>query len=305
MEEDISQTLRGLLDEKRVLPDEPMSLHTTFCIGGKADVLVKPASVTEIEAVIRCCGEYALPYYVIGNGSNLLVGDKGIRGVVIELGNEFAQIEAAEDDTLWVQAGCLLSKVANTAWKKGLTGLEFASGIPGTIGGAVKMNAGAYGGEMKDIIDSVTVLTPEGEIMILPQDRMEFGYRKSIVSEKNYIILEVRLQLRKGDVKKIASRMRELNEARREKQPLEYPSAGSTFKRPEGHFAGKLIMEAGLAGFRIGDAQVSEKHCGFVINRGQATASEIQAVMQEVIHRVQEQFQVTLEPEVCKIGEFF
>ena len=167
------------------------------------------------------------------------------------------------------------------------------------------MNAGAYGGEMKDIIDSVTVLTPEGEIMILPQDRMEFGYRKSIVSEKNYIILEVRLQLRKGDVKKIASRMRELNEARREKQPLEYPSAGSTFKRPEGHFAGKLIMEAGLAGFRIGDAQVSEKHCGFVINRGQATASEIQAVMQEVIHRVQEQFQVTLEPEVCKIGEFF
>lgn len=298
-------TLREIIDEKRIFLDEPMSRHTTFGVGGNADILVKPTNVPEIQAIIQWCGKQGLSYYIIGNGSNLLVGDKGIRGVVIQIGTEFSQIEIRDHNTIWVQAGCMLSKVANLAMKKGLTGMEFASGIPGTIGGAVMMNAGAYGGEMKDIIDCVTLLTPEGEILVLPQDQMRFGYRSSIVSEKNYIVLEVHVQLQTGDSQNISERMRELNEARREKQPLEYPSAGSTFKRPEGYFAGKLIQDAGLAGYRIGDAQVSEKHCGFVINRGQATAKDIEAVIQEVISQVQERFQVTLEPEVRKIGEFF
>lgn len=298
-------TLREIIDEKRIFLDEPMSRHTTFGVGGNADVLVKPVNASEIQAILQWCGKQGLSYYVIGNGSNLLVGDKGIRGVVIQIGNEFSQLEMRDHNTIWVQAGCMLSKVANLAMKEGLTGMEFASGIPGTIGGAVMMNAGAYGGEMKDIIDCVTLLTPDGEILVLPQAQMKFGYRSSIVSEKDYIVLEVCLQLQSGDSQTIAEQMRELNEARREKQPLEYPSAGSTFKRPEGYFAGKLIQDAGLAGYRIGDAQVSEKHCGFVINRGQATAMDIETVIQEVIARVQEQFQVTLEPEVRKIGEFF
>lgn len=297
-------TLREIIDEKRIFLDEPMSRHTTFGVGGNADVLVKPVNASEIQAILQWCGKQGLSYYVIGNGSNLLVGDKGIRGVVIQIGNEFSQLEIRDHNTIWVQAGCMLSKVANLAMKEGLTGMEFASGIPGTIGGAVMMNAGAYGGEMKDIIDCVTLLTPDGEILVLSQAQMKFGYRSSIVSEKDYIVLEVCLQLQSGNSQTIAEQMRELNEARREKQPLEYPSAGSTFKRPEGYFAGKLIQDAGLAGYRIGDAQVSEKHCGFVINRGQATAKDIEAVIQEVIARVQEQFQVTLEPEVKKIGEF-
>lgn len=298
-------TLREIIDEKRIFLDEPMSRHTTFGVGGNADILVKPVNVSEIQAMLQWCGKQGLSYYVIGNGSNLLVGDKGIRGVVIQIGTEFSQIEVRDHNTIWVQAGCMLSKVANLAMKEGLAGMEFASGIPGTIGGAVMMNAGAYGGEMKDIIDCVTLLTPDGEILVLSQAQMKFGYRSSIVSEKDYIVLEVCLQFQSGNPQNIAERMRELNEARREKQPLEYPSAGSTFKRPEGYFAGKLIQDAGLAGYQIGDAQVSEKHCGFVINRGQATAQDIEAVIQDVITRVQERFHVTLEPEVRKIGEFF
>ncbi len=304
MEGDILGTLREVIDPKRIFFDESMKKHTTFRIGGNADVLVKPSSVTEIEAVLHWCSEQSVPYYIIGNGSNLLVGDEGIRGVVIQIGNDFGQIEIGEDQTIWVQAGCMLSKVANAALEHELTGMEFASGIPGTIGGAVMMNAGAYGGEIKDIIDCVTLLTPDGEIQILPQDQMEFGYRESIVSKRNYIVLEVKLRLSKGNRKQISAKMKELNEARRQKQPLEFPSAGSTFKRPEGFFAGKLIMDAGLAGYRIGDAQVSEKHCGFVINRGNATAKEIETLMNDVINRVEEMFQVTLEPEIRKIGEF-
>lgn len=304
MEGDILGTLREVIDPKRIFFDESMKKHTTFRIGGNADVLVKPSGVTEIEAVLHWCSEQSVPYYIIGNGSNLLVGDEGIRGVVIQIGNDFGQIEIGEDQTIWVQAGCMLSKVANSALEHELTGMEFASGIPGTIGGAVMMNAGAYGGEIKDIIDCVTLLTPDGEIQILPQDQMEFGYRESIVSKRNYIVLEVKLRLSKGNREQISAKMKELNEARRQKQPLEFPSAGSTFKRPEGFFAGKLIMDAGLAGYRIGDAQVSEKHCGFVINRGNATAKEIETLMNDVINRVEEMFQVTLEPEIRKIGEF-
>lgn len=304
MEGDILSSISEIIDEKRILRNEPMKKHTTFRIGGPADVLVKPATITEIEQVLQCCEEQAVPYYVVGNGSNLLVGDEGIRGVVLQLGNDFSEVEVCEDDTIWVQAGCMLSKVANLAAEHALTGMEFAAGIPGTIGGAVMMNAGAYGGEMKDIIECVTLLTPDREVLILPQDQMEFGYRESIVSKENYIVLEAKLRLQKGEPEAIEAKMKEYSEARRSKQPLEYPSAGSTFKRPEGYYAGKLIMDAGLAGYRVGDAQVSEKHCGFVINCGQATAKDVIAVMNDVIHRVAEAYQVELEPEVRKIGEF-
>ncbi len=304
MEGDILGSIREVLNEEQIFFDEPMKKHTTFRIGGNADVLVKPTSIAEIEAVIAWCDEHAIPYYVIGNGSNLLVGDDGIRGVVIQISSEFSGIEVGEDETIWVQAGCMLSKIANVALEHSLKGMEFAAGIPGTIGGAVMMNAGAYGGEMKDIIECVTLLSPDGKIQILPEDQMEFSYRESIVSKMNYIVLEVKLQLQAGEAEEIAAKMKELNEARREKQPLEFPSAGSTFKRPEGHFAGKLIMDAGLAGYRVGDAQVSEKHCGFVINRGEATAKDVVTLMNDVVSRVEEQFQVTLEPEVRRIGEF-
>lgn len=304
MEGDISSNIRKIVGSERVYTEEPMSRHTTFRIGGNADIFVTPGSISEIEQILKCCEEQSVPYYVIGNGSNLLVGDGGIRGVVIQIGAEFAEVEVGEDDTIWVQAGCLLSKVANAAMEHALTGMEFASGIPGTIGGAVMMNAGAYGGEMKDIVECVTVLTPDGEVQIIPQDQMEFGYRESIISKRNYIVLEAKLHLNKGVPEEISMKMKELNEARRKKQPLEYPSAGSTFKRPEGYFAGKLIMEAGLSGYRVGDAQVSEKHCGFVVNRGHATAEEVVTLMNDVIHQVEEAHQVRLEPEIRKIGEF-
>lgn len=304
MEGDISSNIRKIVGSERVYTEEPMSRHTTFRIGGNADIFVTPGSISEIEQILNCCEEQSVPYYVIGNGSNLLVGDGGIRGVVIQIGAEFAEVEVGEDDTIWVQAGCLLSKVANAAMEHALTGMEFASGIPGTIGGAVMMNAGAYGGEMKDIIECVTVLTPDGEVQIIPQDQMEFGYRESIISKRNYIVLEAKLHLNKGVREEISMKMKELNEARRKKQPLEYPSAGSTFKRPEGYFAGKLIMETGLSGYRVGDAQVSEKHCGFVVNRGHATAEEVMMLINDVIHQVEEAHQVRLEPEIRKIGEF-
>lgn len=304
MEGDISSNIRKIVGSERVYTEEPMSRHTTFRIGGNADIFVTPGSISEIEQILKCCEEQSVPYYVIGNGSNLLVGDGGIRGVVIQIGAEFAEVEVGEDDTIWVQAGCLLSKVANAAMEHALTGMEFASGIPGTIGGAVMMNAGAYGGEMKDIVECVTVLTPDGEVQIIPQDQMEFGYRESIISKRNYIVLEAKLHLHKGIPEEISMKMKELNEARRKKQPLEYPSAGSTFKRPEGYFAGKLIMEAGLSGYRVGDAQVSEKHCGFVVNRGHATAEEVMMLINDVIHQVEEAHQVRLEPEIRKIGEF-
>lgn len=304
MEGDISSNIRKIVGSERVYTEEPMSRHTTFRIGGNADIFVTPGSISEIEQILKCCEEQSVPYYVIGNGSNLLVGDGGIRGVVIQIGAEFAEVEVGEDDTIWVQAGCLLSKVANAAMEHALTGMEFASGIPGTIGGAVMMNAGAYGGEMKDIVECVTVLTPDGEVQIIPQDQMEFGYRESIISKRNYIVLEAKLHLNKGVREEISMKVKELNEARRKKQPLEYPSAGSTFKRPEGYFAGKLIMEAGLSGYRVGDAQVSEKHCGFVVNRGHATAEEVVMLMNDVIHQVEEAHQVRLEPEIRKIGEF-
>ena len=259
--------LKAVTAENRIFTDEPMKKHTTFRVGGPADILVQPKG-TELAAVIRLCRKYDVPYQVIGNGSNLLVGDRGIRGLVIEMLSKEDEI-CVEDDCITVGAGMLLSKTANRAAEHGLTGMEFAAGIPGRIGGAVVMNAGAYGGEMKDVLKEVTVLTDEGEFLTIPKEELELGYRTSVIAKKGYIVIEAVLELKSGNADEIRAYMDELKEKRITKQPLEYPSAGSTFKRPEGYFAGKLIQDADLRGFQVGGAQVSEKHCGFVINKDQ------------------------------------
>lgn len=258
---------------------------------------------SELPQLIRLCRDCGIPYCVVGNGSNLLVGDGGIRGVVIELSKAMETV-TLEGDYIIAEAGALLSRVANFAADHGLTGMEFAAGIPGSIGGAVVMNAGAYGGEMKDIVESVTVLDREGTKKVLTAEQMEFGYRSSCIPEHGYTVIQSRLKLVPADRDKIRERMTELSEMRRAKQPLEYPSAGSTFKRPEGYYAGKLIMDAGLRGYQVGGAQVSEKHCGFVINRGNATAGDIRRLMKDVSDEVQRQFGVSLEPEVKFLGSF-
>jgi len=279
-----------------------MKKHTTFRVGGPADVLVQPDE-TALAAILALCRQYHVSYSFIGNGSNLLVGDKGIRGVVIEMTDPMGNIEV-DGTKITAQAGAMLSKIANTAASNGLGGMEFAAGIPGSVGGAVVMNAGAYGGEMKDIIERVYVLDENGAQLELDRDALDLGYRHSCIPEKKYIVTKVVLELVPRNEAEIRSEMKELNEKRAEKQPLQYPSAGSTFKRPEGYFAGKLIMDAGLRGYQVGGAQVSEKHCGFVINKGDATAADICQLMRDVSDKVQAQFGVVLEPEVKMIGEF-
>lgn len=292
-----------ILDEDRVMTDEPMKAHTTFRVGGPADYFVDVKSAEEIANVIALCKERGVAYYILGNGSNLLVGDKGYRGVVIRIFRSMNEV-TVEGDVITAQAGALLSRIASVALNQELTGFEFAGGIPGTLGGAVVMNAGAYGGEMKDVLLEVTVLDEEGHVMTIARENLELGYRTSIVAKKGYIVLEAKIQLQKGDVEAIKARTNELREQRVTKQPLEFASAGSTFKRPEGYFAGKLIQDTGLRGFRVGDAQVSEKHCGFVINRGEATAAEVAELMKQVADKVEEKFHVRLEPEVKRLGEF-
>lgn len=297
------EKLHKLFGEAQVKAQEPMASHTTFRIGGPAEYYVIPKTPQEIAAVIRLCREENCPYFILGNGSNLLVGDRGYRGVVIQLSKNFDEIRV-QGTKVTAQAGAMLIRVAKEAGKAGLTGLEFASGIPGTIGGAMVMNAGAYGGEMKDVVTEVMVLTKEGRIKNLTKEEMKFRYRGSVIEEEGDIVLECTMELNPGDEETIKARMEELAVQRRTKQPIEFPSAGSTFKRPEGYFAGKLIMDAGLRGYQVGGAQVSEKHCGFVINTGGATAADVMQLMRDVSERVQEQFGVTLEPEVKRIGEF-
>ena len=282
---------------------EPMEKHTTFEIGGPADVYLTPY-IDHAANALKLCSEYEVPITFIGNGSNLLVGDKGIRGAVIALNQNISNIKVLEQDRVLAGAGAKLSDVAKVTAQNSLTGFEFASGIPGSVGGAIYMNAGAYGGEMKDIVYSVKVLTKEGEMKTLSFDEMKFSYRHSCIQEKGYLVLEVLFQLQKGNQKQIQAQIDELTQKREEKQPLEYPSAGSTFKRPEGYFAGKLIMDSGLRGFRVGGAQISEKHCGFVINKDHATAQDVCNLIQEVVKIVEEKQNVTLEPEVKRIGEF-
>ena len=297
-----NEWIRKLGEQVEILVAEPMKNHTTFRIGGPADALALPKTPEEVAEVVRFCHEHAQPYYVLGNGSNLLVSDEGYRGLVLQLYRNFNDIQV-NGETITVQSGAMLAAVARTAYQTGLTGLEFASGIPGTIGGAVVMNAGAYGGEMKNVLKEVTVLTKEGEVLVIPAKALELGYRTSVIPKNGWIVLGAVLQLKKGDQEQILARMEELKEQRITKQPLDLPSAGSTFKRPEGYFAGKLIMDAGLRGFTVGGAQVSEKHCGFVVNRGNATAADVWELICEVKRRVKEMTGVELEPEVTLLGD--
>lgn len=290
------------MPELVIRTEEPMSKHTTFRIGGAAEVFAAP-DARELPQLLAMAKGADVPVAVIGNGSNLLVGDRGICGLVIEIGERMSEVRI-EGTILVAGAGALLSKAAQTAAAAGLGGLEFAAGIPGSVGGAVVMNAGAYGGEMKDVLQSVKVLTEEGELLILTTEDLELGYRHSCVPERKYIVVEATMELSAKPEEEIRACMAELRAKRVEKQPLEYPSAGSTFKRPEGYFAGKLIMDAGLRGYTVGGAQVSEKHCGFVINKGGATAADVRQLMQDVHDRVKEQFDVELEPEVKMIGSF-
>ena len=303
MNVNLKQRFQEILKDHQVLEAEPMSRHTTFRIGGPADLFLVPECVQEIEKIISVCKEEKVPYFILGNGSNLLVSDKGYSGVVIQLYRGFGQI-TGEGNEIHAQAGALLSGIAAAAREASLTGFEFAGGIPGTLGGAVVMNAGAYGGEMKDVLKEVTVLTGKGEILTLQADELRMGYRTSVIKEAGYIVLEAVISLEKGDQEAIRSRMQELAGMRSSKQPLSYPSAGSTFKRPEGYFAGKLIMDSGLQGYQVGGAQVSEKHCGFVINTGNATAEDVKNLMSDVQRIVMEKFGVKLEPEVKFLGEF-
>lgn len=302
MNQSFYDKLNNVIGKDSILIDEPMSRHTTFRVGGPADFFVTPKVKEEVRDVIRICKEAGMPYYIIGNGSNLLVSDAGYRGVIVQIYKEMNEVKA-EGDLVKAQAGALLSGIAAKALGAELSGFEFASGIPGTIGGACAMNAGAYGGEMKDVLESVTVLTGEGKIIELGRNELELGYRTSVIAKKGYIVLGVALKLECGDGEKIKTYMDELKEKRVTKQPLEYPSAGSTFKRPEGYFAGKLIEDAGLRGFQVGGAQVSEKHCGFVINRDHATAADIMELMRQVQIRVKENSGVDLEPEVKRLGD--
>lgn len=280
-----------------------MSRHTSFRTGGEAAVFVQVENKEQLRKLLLYLQKTENEYFILGNGSNLLVSDRGYDGVVIQLGSRMSAIRTS-GERLYVQAGALLSQAAKRAQEEGLTGLEFASGIPGSVGGGIVMNAGAYDGEMKKVVESVTVLNEEGELMELDRDTMEFGYRTSIIKNRPFVVVEAVLKLEKGDRESIREKMEDFTMRRRQKQPLEYPSAGSTFKRPEGYFAGKLIMDSGLRGYRVGGAQVSEKHCGFVINTGNATSEDIAELMAEIQERVKERFGVQLEPEVVRLGEF-
>lgn len=303
MRSDITEELKSVTAEGNIRTREDMGKHTTFRAGGVADVFVTPQSITEAADIVRLLLAQGFEYTVIGNGSNLLVSDKGYRGCIVCMGSAVGNITVS-GNVIRAGAGALLSKIANTAYEKGLTGLEFASGIPGTLGGAVVMNAGAYGGEMKDVIASVTMLDAvSGETVIFAGDDMKFGYRTSVVKKQPLIVLEAQITLGAGNKKEIKEKMDELAGRRKEKQPLEYPSAGSAFKRPEGYFAGKLIEDAGLKGYTVGGAAVSEKHCGFVVNKGGATASDIIELIKKVRLTVNERSGVMLEPEVVILGE--
>ena len=301
----ISQVKR-ILPRKAIKINEPMRLHTTFRIGGPADYFLEP-SADELKPLLEACSEYRVPSLVIGNGSNLLVGDLGVRGAVICLGRRMSEITTEDTGSRGViraQAGALFSTVSYKALELGLEGMEFASGIPGSVGGALVMNAGAYGSEMKDIIRSLTVMDRRGNVFIWDLDDYDGGYRDSAIFRKQVIALEAEIVLPKGDILAIKAKMDDLKQKRADKQPLDKPSAGSTFKRPPNNFAGKLIMDAGLSGFAVGGAAVSEKHCGFVVNNGGATAGDVVKLIEEVRRRVKIKSGIVLEPEIKMVGEF-
>lgn len=294
--------LASVVPKENILENEPMSRHTTFKVGGEASCFVKIQTKKQLAQIVKYLNLVEREYFILGNGSNLLVGDKGYKGIILDM-TQMNQIEV-EGTRIVAQAGALVPLVARTACEHGLSGLEFAAGIPGTVGGAVVMNAGAYEGEMKQIVTNVTVVSAQGEELVFDNDTMEFSYRYSSVRNSPFVVVEVEFALQSGETGEIKAKMEDFNARRRDKQPLNYPSAGSTFKRPEGHFAGKLIMDAGLRGYRIGGAQVSEKHCGFIINDGTACAADIKDLMEEVVQCVKHKMNVELEPEVILLGDF-
>lgn len=300
---DIAKILIEIVGAQNVKEHEPMKHHTTFRIGGEADIFVTPENTEQLISVLRVFQENDVPCFILGNGSNLLVGDKGIRGAVVQLFKNLNTI-TVEGDTIIAMGGALLSALSAKAAEHGLAGLEFASGIPGTVGGATVMNAGAYGGEMKDVLVEVEVLTKGLEVITLPASALELSYRHSIILQNEYIVLKATMKLQLDDKTKIKARLSELGEKRREKQPLQYPSAGSTFKRPEGYFAGKLVEDAGLKGKRMGGAEVSTKHAGFVVNVGDATAQDVLDLIGFCQEKILQEFGVRLEAEVKMIGEF-
>lgn len=298
----LREELETVLESRQILTDEPLGRHTTFRVGGPADFYLMPR-VEQISAVMDILARRGVERMVIGNGSNLLVSDNGIRGAVVEIGKQMAEI-SVDGETARAQAGALLAQAAQAAYHNGLSGLEFAAGIPGSVGGAMVMNAGAYGGEMKDIVTKVKVLAEDGSVKELSNKEMDFAYRKSCILEKGYLVLEAEFSLKRQEKGQIKEQMELFRKRRVSKQPLEFPSAGSTFKRPEGYFAGKLIMDAGLAGYAVGGAKVSEKHCGFVVNAGGASAADVLAVIRHAQRTVKERFGVELQTEVKLAGEF-
>ena len=293
----VLDTLKSFVPEDNIHLQEPMAGHTTFRIGGPADCLLQLEDEEQIKKVQKYLNLIEMPFFVIGNGSNLLVSDLGYQGIILQVGQKMSRIEV-DGCRIVAQAGALLGQVANTAMENGLTGLEFASGIPGTVGGGVVMNAGAYDGELSQVVTLVDVVSHQGEALAFNNDTMEFGYRTSVIRKNPFTVTSVTFELAKGDKQQIKAKMEDFAARRRQKQPLEYPSAGSTFKRPEGYFAGKLIMEAGMRGYQTGGARVSDKHCGFIINVGKATAHDVLDVIAEIKERVKERFGVELETEM-------
>ena len=299
----IIEEIKSIVTKQNVLTDEPMCDHTTFKIGGKADVFVSIINEHEILRLLELLRSRQIPFFILGNGSNILVSDEGYRGVIIEIGSAYSGVRML-DDIVIAKAGTTMAKLSHFAMENNLTGLEFASGIPGTVGGGIIMNAGAYGGEMRQITYRVKAVTPSGEVIYLSNADMEFEYRNSKAKREGYIILQAEFRLHRGEKSVIEGIMRDLAKKRKEKQPLEYPSAGSTFKRPQGYYAGKLIADAGLKGLSVGGAQVSEKHAGFLINTGSATAADMYELINQVRTKVKEAYSVVLEPEVIFLGEF-
>lgn len=297
MDKEIIRLLCDIVGARNVELEASMNKYTTFRTGGRADCMVSPETEEQIARILDICRDNNIKHYIIGNGSNIIVKDEGYKGLIIRINKNFSDLRV-EGETITAQAGIMLARAASAACEAHLTGMEFASGIPGTLGGALGMNAGAYGGEMCQIVEWVKVLDTDGSIRILSNEELDYGYRTSRIIRENLIALECRIRLKMGDPDGIRQKTEELSVCRREKQPLEYPSAGSTFKRPKDNYAGKLIMDSGLSGFCIGDAEVSEKHCGFVINKGNATSSDILELMQKVRDVVYEKTGVMLEPEV-------
>ncbi len=295
--------LEQITDKKNIICNEPMAGHTTLRTGGPAKYFVTPENTEQVAAIVKLAVKAGISYYVTGNGSNLLISDEGYDGMIICIGKNMSGI-SVNGKRITAGAGAMLSSIASQALKNGLAGFEFAAGIPGTAGGACVMNAGAYGGEIKDVIKRVTAVDGNGDICTIYSTEMKMSYRRSVFSEGGYIITETEFGLEPGSREKIQEKMSDFSKRRMEKQPLEFPSAGSTFKRPEGNYAGALIEAAGLKGKGIGDACVSEKHAGFVINRGNATAQDVYATINLVTETVKNNSGIVLEPEVRIIGNF-